>query len=89
MEGKITAKQFAATIGCERTRIYAIFDCKSIDTDLLARISNVLDYNFLFEYFEDDTSCRCYLVIAEGDNSKMEQMMAHFSLKIVKTKSDV
>jgi hypothetical protein len=32
---------------CDRTNIYKIFSRKSIDTDLLFRISEVLDFNFM------------------------------------------
>ena len=82
--GKITVSQFADILGCDRTRIYAIFGNKSIDTDMLIRISQTLDYDFLKEYFEEDGSSNCYLVIAEGDRPKMEQFIDNISLKIIK-----
>lgn len=43
---------FADRICCTRTHVYKIFDKTSIDTDLLLRISQVLEYNF-FEYFSE------------------------------------
>jgi plasmid maintenance system antidote protein VapI len=43
--GKITAIQFAKELGRDRTRIYALFKSKSIDSDMLVTVSNVLDYN--------------------------------------------
>lgn len=41
---------FAAQICCERTNVYTIFKRKSIDTELLLRISQVLDHDF-FRYY--------------------------------------
>jgi hypothetical protein len=37
---------FAGELYCDRTNIYKIFRRKSIDTDLLLRISAVLNHNF-------------------------------------------
>jgi transcriptional regulator with XRE-family HTH domain len=47
---------FAKAIHCSRTNVYHIFNAKSIDIDKLILISNVLNYNFLDEYFLDDFS---------------------------------
>lgn len=41
-----TAK-LAEKIGCQRQNIYDIFRRKSIDTDMLVKISQELDYDFL------------------------------------------
>lgn len=41
-------------IGCHRSKIYKIYDKKSIDIDLLIKISKILNYNFLDEYKEDN-----------------------------------
>lgn len=45
-----TATWFARELYCNRQNVYNIFKRKSIDTDLLMRISLVLHCNF-FEYF--------------------------------------
>lgn len=37
---------FAAKICCSRANAYKIFEKDSIDTNLLTRISNVLNHNF-------------------------------------------
>lgn len=37
---------FAGKLYYDRTNVYSIFKRKSIDTDLLLRISHVLNYNF-------------------------------------------
>lgn len=41
---------FANKLYCDRTNIYKIFKRGSIDSDLLLRISNVLNHNF-FNYY--------------------------------------
>jgi len=47
----IPITEFASRINKSRTVVYNIFERKSIDTGLLYRISEVLDYNF-FELYE-------------------------------------
>ena len=87
--GKITLKEFANAVGRDRTRIYPIFESKSVDTDLLVRISKILDYPFLLEYFDMDAPIVVYLVLAEVGKSKMESMLDDKSVKIIKTWSNV
>ena len=41
---------FASKLYCDRTNIYKIFERKSIDTELLMRISVILNKNFFEEY---------------------------------------
>lgn len=41
---------FANKLYCDRTNVYSIFKRKSIDTELLLRISCILNYNF-FNYY--------------------------------------
>lgn len=43
---------FAKKLYCDRTNVYKIFKRKSIDTELLLRISVILNTNF-FQYYED------------------------------------
>ena len=47
-------KDFAEDLGVARQNIYRIFEKDSIDTDLLMKISSVLDHNF-FQYFDNDS----------------------------------
>lgn len=44
---------FATHLCCDRRNIYNIFQKRSIDCELLSRISNVLDTNF-FQLLSDD-----------------------------------
>lgn len=43
---------FAKKLYCDRTNVYKIFKRKSIDTELLLRISVILNTNF-FQYYEN------------------------------------
>ena len=43
----------ARELGCHRTNIYNLFDKYSIDTQLLARISIIMNYNFFNLYKEE------------------------------------
>lgn len=47
-----TISWFARKLFCDRSNVYDIFKRKSIDTDLLMRISNILEYDF-FSYYTD------------------------------------
>ena len=47
---------FAKQICFERSNVYKMFKRKSIDTDLLIKISEVLGHDFLSEYFYDKGS---------------------------------
>ncbi len=48
---------FARKLYCERTNIYDIFKRQSIDTDMLLRISVVLNHDF-FRYYTSEYECR-------------------------------
>lgn len=43
----MTVAEFARQINCERTNIYTIFRRRTIDVELLVKISYILDHNFL------------------------------------------
>jgi transcriptional regulator with XRE-family HTH domain len=47
----LTVSQFARMLEVHRPRIYNIFESKTIDTDLLCKISDVLHYDFLSEVY--------------------------------------
>lgn len=50
-ESHLTMNDFASKINRTRSTVYDIFNRKSIDTDLLLKISEVLNYNFLSEVY--------------------------------------
>jgi transcriptional regulator with XRE-family HTH domain len=47
----LAVSQFAQLLGIHRTRIYNIFESKTIDIELLCKISDVLHYDFLTEVY--------------------------------------
>lgn len=47
----LSITEFAERINRTRPTVYDIFERKSIDVDLLMKISEVLDYNFLQEVY--------------------------------------
>ena len=47
----LTVSQFARMLELQRTRVYTIFESKTIDINLLCKISNVLHYDFLSEVY--------------------------------------
>ncbi len=50
---KLKISDFAISINRSRNVVYNIFERKAIDTELLKKISEVLDYNF-FSYYAND-----------------------------------
>ena len=52
-ESPYTVAQFAREIGLSRKSLYDLFKNKSIDIDLLCKISELLNYNFLDLYLND------------------------------------
>ena len=53
-----TPTWLAKKINCDRTNIYRIFNRKSIDTDLLSRISTALNRNFFEELSQQQANTR-------------------------------
>lgn len=47
----LTKEKFAEMINCHRTNVYDIFSRKTIDIELLIRISNALDYDFIHKFY--------------------------------------
>ena len=47
---RMTVKDFASALGLQRPNAYRIFQSHSIDTDLLLRISSLLDHDFFRDY---------------------------------------
>lgn len=50
---QMSVSEFARQIHCERTNVYTIFNRRTIDTDLLARICKVLEYNFFGDVMKE------------------------------------
>jgi len=51
MENSMTIKEFAERVNCERTTVYDIFERRSIDSELLMKISGILNFDFYNEIY--------------------------------------
>ncbi|MBO6118728.1 MAG: helix-turn-helix domain-containing protein [Bacteroidales bacterium] len=49
----ITSRWLASQILCDRTNIYLIYKKSTIDTELLQKISKILDYDFFKDYSDE------------------------------------
>lgn len=49
-ERQKTVVWLAEQLSCSRTNIYKIFDKYSVDTEMLAKISNILEFDFFSLY---------------------------------------
>lgn len=52
-ERKETVVWLAEHLSCSRTNVYKIFNKYSVDTEMLARISVILEFDFFSLYSED------------------------------------
>ena len=48
-----TVVWFAEQLPCHRTNIYRIFEKSSIDTQVLMRISEILEHDFFIDYSKE------------------------------------
>ena len=75
-EKSMSIADFARKINRERTSVYNILGRKSIDIDLLIKIGNVLDYDFIHEvYFpNNETKASKILIAIEIEKSDLEKL---------------
>ena len=64
-ERGIRVSDFAKAIHCNRTNVYSIFARKSMTAEQLSKISKVLDYDFISEYYSQNQKPKKYLIVAE------------------------
>lgn len=64
-ERQMAIAEFATLLHYERTNVYKIFKRKSVDIELLMRISEILQYDFLTEIYlcTHQPEPRCVLTI--------------------------
>ena len=67
-EKSMTIAEFAHSIDRERTTVYGIFKRKSIDIELLIKISKVLDYDFIHQVYFPDTYPKKQIIIEIDGN---------------------
>lgn len=48
----MTVVRFADKLSCSRANVYKVFEKRSIDTDMLMRVSSILDYDFFMAISE-------------------------------------
>ena len=72
IEKSITITEFARSIDRERTTVYDIFRRKSIDTELLIKISEALNYDFHQVYFPDKPQKA--QIIIEVDRKEIDKL---------------
>ena len=69
----MSVTDFARLIDRERSTVYDIFGRKSIDIELLIKISEVLDYDFIHKVYFPDKSQKAQIII-EVDRDEIDKM---------------
>ncbi len=77
----ISVTEFARRINKSRENIYSIFTRKSIDTSLLAKISEVLDYDFFRMYSSSYTIIEDKLQEVQEQNNILREYTAYLKTK--------
>jgi len=72
-EKSMTVTEFACRIDKERSTVYDIFERKSIDTELLIKISKALDYDFIHRVYFPDTPQKIQIII-EIDRNEIDKL---------------
>ena len=65
--------EFARLIDRERSTVYDIFERKSIDIELLIKISKALDYDFIRKVYLQDKSQKAQIII-EVDINEIDKL---------------
>ena len=77
IEQSLSVTEFASKINRERTTVYDIFERKSIDIELLIKISHALNYDFIHKvYFPHNTLVESHkvLVAFEVEENVIEKL---------------
>lgn len=89
-ESGLSVAEFARRIHCERTNVYKIFNRRSIDVELLVKISEILNHNFLADVmnhhgFETKTVNKLSLNITFDDISEENIAVLAKTIKSLKS----
>ena len=85
--------EFARRIHCERATLYHLFKCKSIDTERLILISEILNYDFIHTlYFPDIESVeslatsgpKLYIAVELPENHPAIESLPEGFIKLIK-----
>lgn len=79
---KMEITEFARLIGVERSNAYDIFKRESLDTNLLKKIGQVLDYDFFQDLLEEKTIQEIIL------KSKIESSVVYVPIKLTEEEMD-
>jgi len=77
IEKSVSIEEFSHKINKDRTTVYNIFERKTIDTDLLFKISNALDYDFIHNiYYQDNNNTQPskIIVVIEVEENELEKL---------------
>ena len=80
-ERELSVSAFARAIHCSRTNVHSIFKRKSIDVDLLIRISAVLEFDFL-KYYDKNKEDN-YVVIVESNKAFLETLLYDDEIRVL------
>lgn len=86
----MTVSELARKIHCERTNVYKIFNRRSIDVELIVKISKILNHNFLadvmkYHGFETKTVNKLSLNITFDDISEEDVAVLAKTIKSLKS----
>ncbi|GHT17684.1 hypothetical protein FACS189429_2310 [Bacteroidia bacterium] len=84
-ERKVKPREFAEQLYYCRSNIYDIFKRPSIDFDLLQKISEILDYDFMALHKKNEQDLSIMAVI-KTNVAKFDELSADSSLEILMSK---
>lgn len=87
-ESGMTIQQFADAINCDRTTVYDIFKRKSIDSEKLIRISQELNFDFVYEiYYKKESLIKApeqkNITIAIDEEEWQKLNLHDYAIKII------
>ncbi|GHT72251.1 hypothetical protein FACS189456_0240 [Bacteroidia bacterium] len=84
-ERGMRVSDFAKAIYCERSNVYtSVFRCRSINTERLKLISEVLHYDFVSAFCHNHPSSKKYIILLEVSEQQLQQFLTNPALKYVK-----
>lgn len=84
----ISVTEFARRINKSRENIYSIFTRKSIDTNLLLNISEVLDYDFFKPFSKSYIQVENQLLIAKEENQMLKEYASLLKKNVSENKAE-
>ncbi|MDR2126631.1 MAG: helix-turn-helix transcriptional regulator [Prevotellaceae bacterium] len=85
-EKSLSVTQFAEFINLSRGAVYNIYESTSIDIDLLQKISDVLDYDFIENHYVKRTNMDSdYAIITFLDESAIPETLPENSILFKRT----